>query len=137
MTNLRFACGCATLLVVAGGNSACGPACADNNVGNSSAPPVITVINAATGQAICDANVVAQSSAGPLVTVNDMRACTEAPLACPDASVQLITFVDQDASTSCAYGIPVREADGSVDGIGPAFGPPFTLRVSQSGFKNA
>jgi hypothetical protein len=114
---------------------ACGP-CTENNVSTPVTPPIITVTNAATGQPICDAGVVAHSSAGPLLTSNDRVACSETLFWCPDASIPLVTFAPSDAA-SCPYGVAVFGADGGLQGIESVSGPPSILEVSFPGFRSA
>jgi len=116
----------------------CGP-CTENNVAPPIVSPVITVFNASTGQPICDATVIAQSTAGPLVSPNLVQACASTPFWCPDASVPLVAIAQPDASpTSCPYGVPlVTGADGGVERIGGVAGPPCILHVSKTGFRNA
>jgi hypothetical protein len=114
---------------------ACGP-CTENNVSNPVTPPIITVTNAATGQPLCDAGVVARSSAGALVTPNDRVFCSESLFWCPDASIPLVTLAATDAA-SCPYGVGVFGADGGLQGIESVVGPPSTLEVSFPGFRSA
>jgi hypothetical protein len=137
MSVWQLGCALFAAAVILAAHVGCGP-CTENNVATPIVPPVITVVNAATGQAICDATVIAQSTAGPLVTPNDVHACAESPFWCPDASVQLVAIAQPDASSaSCPYGVPLTAADGAVDGIGPIGGPPCVLHVSKAGFTNA
>ena len=92
------------------------------------------MVNAATGQSICDASVIAQSAVGPLVTPNDIAFCRDNSFLCPDASVPLVTFLPPDASTmGCQYGVAVLEPDGGLAGLDPVPGS-CTLFVSMSGF---
>jgi hypothetical protein len=113
---------------------ACGP-CTEDNVSPPVTPPIITVTNAATGQPICDAGVVAHSGAGPLLTSNDRAACSETLFWCPDASISLVAFAASDAA-SCPYVVGGFGADGGLQGFGSFSGPPSTLEVSFPGFRS-
>jgi hypothetical protein len=113
--------------------------CPNNNVPPRETAPVITVMNAVTGERICDATIVCRFSVEPtepgsIAAQHEAALCAVDRFSCPDASTPLIT--PPDASTSdCQYGIPSVDVDGSVDRVDPLTGS-CTLFVSKPGFQS-
>ncbi len=90
--------------------------CDVNNLSVPEAPPIITVVNAATGQSICDATILAT--------------CLYR-----DAGIPLVTDVPPDASgAACQYGVAQYWADGSLEAAVPLMELDCTLHVSKQGF---
>jgi hypothetical protein len=91
--------------------------CDYDNISAPPTPPTITVVNASTGQAICDATVLAT--------------CTYF-----DAGFPLITMPSTaDASSSdCEYGVTELWADGGLLSVEP-LEYSCTLQVSKTGFQ--
>jgi hypothetical protein len=90
-------------------------ACGEDNLSYGAAPPVITVVNAATGQPICDATVLA--------------ACAGF-----DAGMPLVTFPAGDGGADdCSYGVVQLAADGGLYAVAP-LAYTCSLEVSKSGF---
>ena len=91
--------------------------CANNN-SVQPVSPTITVTDATTGAAICDATMLAYGDGN-------------------DAGTSLVAETGDDAASLCEYGTAVRTADGMVYAVAPLETPgTYTLVVSRTGFRS-
>jgi hypothetical protein len=116
---VRLAALCLGVLQVVGTLDCTRNACDLSSSSAPQAPPIITIVNAATGQSICDANVVAT--------------CLYR-----DAGIPLATVVLPDASAAgCPYGVARYWADGGLSRTEPLMEVYCTLHVAELGFASA